>query len=136
VPLTQIPEQKKREQKNLIAPRGRQTVVLFLSLFKGTNMRKFTYLLCAAALVGASTSAIAMDMHGDMKMDMKMMDANGDGMISKEEFMKHHEMMYDKMKKNKDGMVDMKDMGMMPKGKAKGKGNEKGDAMMKDKIVN
>ena len=56
-------------------------------------------------------------MHGgmDMKdgMSMKMMDTNNDAMISKEEFMKHHETMYDKMKKDSNGMVSMKDMQMM-----------------------
>lgn len=46
-------------------------------------------------------------------MDMKMMDSNNDGMISKEEFMKHHESMYDKMKKGSNGMVSTKDMQMM-----------------------
>ena len=46
-------------------------------------------------------------------MDMKMMDTNNDGMISKEEFMKHHESMYDKMKKGSNGMVSTKDMQMM-----------------------
>ena len=46
-------------------------------------------------------------------MDMKMMDANNDGMISKEEFMKHHEAMYEKMKKGSNGMVSLKDMQMM-----------------------
>lgn len=48
-----------------------------------------------------------------MKMDMKMMDPNNDGMISKEEFMKHHESMYDKMKKDSNGMVSVKDMQAM-----------------------
>ena len=48
-----------------------------------------------------------------MKMDMKMMDPNNDGMISKEEFMKHHESMYDKMKKGSNGMVSVKDMQAM-----------------------
>jgi hypothetical protein len=52
-----------------------------------------------------------MDM--DMGMHMKMMDVNGDGMISKEEFMKFHESMFDKMKKDSNGMVSMKDMRMM-----------------------
>lgn len=46
-------------------------------------------------------------------MDMKMMDSNNDGMISKEEFMKHHESMYGKMKKDSNGMVSTKDMQMM-----------------------
>ena len=55
-----------------------------------------------------------MGMKMDMKMmDMKKMDANGDGMISKNEFIKHHEMMYDMMKKNNNGMVSVKDMQMM-----------------------
>lgn len=54
-----------------------------------------------------------------MKMDMKMMDMNGDGMISKEEFMKYHESMFDKMKKDSNGMVSMKDMHMMMDGMMK-----------------
>ncbi len=54
-----------------------------------------------------------MGMKHGMKMDMKMMDMNSDGMISKEEFMKHHESMYDKMKKDSNGMVSVKDMQMM-----------------------
>lgn len=66
------------------------------------------------ALLGISGAAVAdQHMKGEKKMDMKMLDANSDGMISKDEFMKHHEMMYEKMKKNKSGMVDMKDMEMM-----------------------
>lgn len=80
-------------------------------------MHKFALSL-AIALLTVGPAAMAMDdmktdKPMDMKMAMKMMDANNDGMISKEEFMKHHEMMYDKMKKNKGGMVDVKDMEMM-----------------------
>ena len=80
------------------------------------------------ALLGASTSVFAgEDMKSDkmMKSEMKMMDKSGDGMISKDEYMNHHEMMFEKMKKNKDGMVDMKDMSMMMH-------KEKEKAMMKD----
>lgn len=94
----------------------------------------------AVALIGASASVMAMDdkkmnKNMDMKMDMKMMDTNGDGMISKDEFMKYHEMMYDKMKKNKAGMVDMKEMEMMHRDtemKHKGKPMGKDDMMKKD----
>ena len=70
--------------------------------------------IITVALIGASASAVAMDeMKMGMKMDVKMMDTNGDGAISKDEFMRHHEMMYEKMKKNKNGTVDAKDMSMM-----------------------
>ena len=78
-----------------------------------------------AALLAASLSGCAQDSmmmrQGSMQggasmkggMDMKMMDANNDAMISKEEFMKHHEAMYDKMKKGSNGMISVKDMQMM-----------------------
>lgn len=76
------------------------------------------------AMIFAGLSACAQDsMRGGMAMkdgmpmkdgmDMKMMDPNNDGMISKEEFMKHHESMYDKMKKGSNGMVSVKDMQAM-----------------------
>lgn len=69
----------------------------------------------AVVLLGASAAGMANHHEkSDMGMGhMKMMDANGDGMISKDEFMKAHETMYDKMKKNQAGMVDMKQMHMM-----------------------
>ena len=38
-------------------------------------------------------------------MSSKMMDTNGDGMISKEEFMAHHEEMYSKMKQTNGGVL-------------------------------
>ncbi|SFE70637.1 calcium-binding protein [Nitrosomonas sp. Nm166] len=50
--------------------------------------------------------------HGDMKVDhhdhhkMSSVDQNKDGKISKEEFMKHHEAMFDKKDTNKDGFLD------------------------------
>ena len=78
-----------------------------------------------AVLLAASLSGCAQDgmmtrqgsMQGATSMkggtDMKMMDTNNDAMISKEEFMKHHEGMYDKMKKGSNGMVSVKDMQMM-----------------------
>lgn len=49
-----------------------------------------------------------------MASHMRAMDANGDGMISKEEFMKAHETMFDSMKKNDRGQVAMSDMAMCP----------------------
>lgn len=78
-----------------------------------------------SALLAASLSGCAHDgmmmRHASMQggagmkggMDMKMMDTNNDGMISKQEFMKHHESMYDKMKKDSNGIVSLKDMQTM-----------------------
>ncbi|MEP7083509.1 MAG: hypothetical protein ABI854_02140 [Betaproteobacteria bacterium] len=93
-------------------------------------MNKITMTCLAAALAATSLSAGAADkmMKSGMTMsnDMKAMDTNGDGMISKDEYMKHAEMMFEGMQKNKDGMVDMKHMSM-----TKGHTMAKGDAMMK-----
>ena len=52
-------------------------------------------------MLRASLPAFAMD----MAKHMKMMDANADGMISKDEFMKHHEGMSKDGKMNHDAMM-------------------------------
>ena len=60
-------------------------------------MKKLRIVLLTTILIGASASiAWAHDMkcHDGMSMDMTAMDTNGDGMISKDEFMKFHEMMW------------------------------------------
>lgn len=75
---------------------------------------KKVILFSAAILIAASGPVLA-NHHIKGEGDMKMMDTNKDGMISKDEFMKHHEMMWDKMKKNSGGSVDMKDMEAMHK---------------------
>ena len=95
-------------------------------------MHRLLYILFAMCLTSASISAVAMhDMKPQgMNMDMKAMDTNHDGMISKKEFMKFHEDMWAKMKKNKLGMVNMKDMEMMHDGMMKG--GAMTDGMMKD----
>ena len=83
-------------------------------------MNKAKVVLFAAAFV--ATGALALDDMNPqgMMMDMNAMDTNHDGAISKKEFLRHHENMWAKMKKNKSGLVDMKDMEMMC------------DSMMKD----
>lgn len=73
-------------------------------------MKKLMMLLGAALLVTGAPSYA-----GDKMKDPKMMDTNGDGMISRDEFMRHHEAMWDKMKKNSSGMVDVKEMEDMHK---------------------
>ena len=88
---------------------------------------KTTTIVLAVGLALSSVSSMAMDetknmnMKSDMKMmDMKMMDKDGDGMISKTEFMNAHEMMFDHMK-NSEGMISVKDMTMMKKNMMKNK---------------
>lgn len=59
------------------------------------------------------------------KNNMKMMDTNHDGKVSKEEFLAHSEKMFDMMKQT-DGMVDLKDMTTGMHGKSnKGSMNNK-----------
>jgi Ca2+-binding EF-hand superfamily protein len=67
------------------------------------------------ALLGLSFASVADDSmmsHDHMMTMMKEMDTNGDGKISKEEFMAYHEKMWMKMKKDSNGMVDAKSMMM------------------------
>ena len=103
-------------------------------------MNKFTSTLVAAALMCTTSFAFANEgmKHDGMHSGMAAMDANGDGMISKDEFMNFHQAQWDKMPKNKDGMVMMKDMekmhhDMMMKhdGMNKDDGMKKHDGMMK-----
>lgn len=44
---------------------------------------------------------------------MRAMDANGDGLLSKAEFLKAHEAMFDRMKKNEQGQVAIASMASM-----------------------
>ena len=43
-------------------------------------------------------------------MDRKAMDSNGDGMISRKEYMRYHDSAYGKMKKGSNGMVSVQEM--------------------------
>lgn len=72
----------------------------------------------AGAMGKSMEHGTGMQHHGMYQDDtwMQGMDANNDGMVSRREYTKHHEMMYDKMKKNTKGGVDMKDFGMTQSG--------------------
>lgn len=92
-------------------------------------MRKLVAVLCGTALIGLAGQAVAqgtapkddkmmakdkmMEKDKMMAMDMKAMDTNHDGMVTKEEFMAFHEAMWNKMKRNDKGMVMMRDVEMM-----------------------
>lgn len=52
---------------------------------------------------------------GDYQRMMEGMDTNGDGKITKEEFMRQHEAVFDQMK-NSEGVIDMKNMKAMHPG--------------------
>jgi EF-hand domain pair len=78
-------------------------------------MNKAILALVGSALLAGSMSAIAdepMMSHEQMMTMMKAMDTNGDGKISKEEYMAYHEKMWMSMKKDSNGMVDAKSMMM------------------------
>ena len=81
---------------------------------------KRVFALVLAGMLASAGIAVAqvtkshpgMDMKDHMGMNMKGLDANGDGMISKEEFMRFHEAMFDRMK-GKDGAIATNDMQAM-----------------------
>jgi len=100
-------------------------------------MKKSSLAIATFAVLLSGCTAIASEgktesgskQHGKGMMmmgGMSKMDANNDGVISREEFMKSHEMMFDHMK-NKDGVIEAKKMescsmmsGMMGGEKMKG----------------
>ena len=80
-------------------------------------MKKLLLVAISGLLMSSSLPGFARDEMkcGHRMMSMKNMDTDNDGTISKEEFMKSHETMWEEMKKNKDGTVDVKDMRTMHK---------------------
>ena len=84
-------------------------------------MNKLIPIALLAAICGAGVAVSAQEtvkktetMKETMPLPSGMamqMDSNRDGMVSKDEFMKHHEAMFDRMKKGPNGMVSVKDMG-------------------------
>lgn len=101
-------------------------------------MSKLTTILAAGALMGATSSAIASDdtvsaFAGEntpiqiaqahaidaymqwymQRMDestMAMLDMNGDGMVSEDEFENFHDRLFDSMDRNDDDMLDTSEM--------------------------
>lgn len=106
----------------------------------GLVITAFAILLSGcAATAGESKMDSGSKQHGKgMMMGMAKMDANNDGVIAKDEFMKSHEMMFEHMK-NKDGVIEAKKMenccvgmmgGMMEGGKMKDHSMMEGCPMM------
>jgi uncharacterized low-complexity protein len=60
----------------------------------------------AMAPVSGARLMLAEGKCGEGKCGMRRMDANGDGKVTKEEFMQGHEAMFDSMDANGDGVID------------------------------
>ena len=73
-------------------------------------MKTSRFIVATMVLAGSTASFAAAHMN---KMSM---DTNGDGMVSKQEYVSHHEAMFDKMDKGGKGMVAVKDMEMSMRG--------------------
>lgn len=97
-------------------------------------MKKLIFAMSATVLLGAGCSAMGIrDMssgHGMMGSMMMKMDTNGDGMLSKDEFMKGHEAMFERMK-GPNGMISLKDIGKKDHGDMMGQGHQMPGGMEK-----
>ena len=77
-------------------------------------------LLTAFILAVAGTATLHAGHHGG-KNKMKMMDTDGDGAVSKEEFMSHKEQRFMQKDENGDGVLTEDEMKKQCKHKGKGK---------------
>jgi PBP1b-binding outer membrane lipoprotein LpoB len=94
--------------------------MFYLNFLQEFIMKKTTLVIFASAVIASGCASVGANentpkqgmSHGKMPMmamHMEKMDTNADGLASKEEFMKFHEQMFDMMK-NKDGVIDLKEM--------------------------
>ena len=83
------------------------------------------YIMLAEGKCGEGKCGASKDKGAEGKCGMARMDADGDGKVTREEFMKGHEAMFDKIDTNGDGVIDSaeraaqmsKMMGFMKEGK-------------------
>jgi len=83
------------------------------------------YIMLAEGKCGEGKCGASNDKGAEGKCGMARMDADGDGKVTREEFMKGHEAMFDKIDTNGDGVIDSaeraaqmsKMMGFMKEGK-------------------
>ena len=79
---------------------------------------------CGEGKSGGEKKAASEGKCGEGKCGMKSMDANGDGSVTKEEFMQGHEVMFGRLDANGDGVIDADEqsagMKMMKEGKCGG----------------
>ena len=89
-------------------------------------MRKLIAVMCSTAALGLAGQVVAQTTPSTMKEDtatkpttakqemrMKAMDVNNDGMVSREEFTKYHETIWEKTKRNAAGLAMMADVDAM-----------------------
>lgn len=89
-------------------------------------MRQLVSIAMSAIILGASAGVAAQtgqtgmsNKEDDRKTfhhDFKAMDANSDGMISRDEYLRYYGSRFDRMKRDDKGMVMMKDMMMFDGG--------------------
>lgn len=87
-----------------------------------STAKTLTILSVSALILGAlSISYVHAGHHGGGKNKIEMMDADGDGAVSKEEFMSHKEQRFMKKDENGDGVLTEEEMTKHCKHKKKAK---------------
>lgn len=107
-------------------------------------MNALKTLFAIATLAGATSLAFAHDPstsegdhhrghhQGMMHAQMKAMDANGDGLITKAEFMDAHEAKWNDLPKNSDGAISIADMEKAHQERMQNRRTQKHETMMQD----
>jgi hypothetical protein len=87
-------------------PAAAAACIVFSTSLAGTAIADSSASPFAITAAGSHRLLLAEGKCGEGRCGMRRMDANGDGKVTKEEFMQGHDAMFDAMDTNGDGVID------------------------------